>query len=147
MEYIEFGKIINTHGIKGEIKVYSYTDNPNNILKLKKIYIDNIEYMIEKARYNSNVFVIKLKGIDNIESTKDIINKEVYRVINKQELSNSQEFFVKDLMGIKVFDASNVCIGEVQRVINTRANDVYVIKKNNRRRNSTSSNKTSYKTY
>ena len=50
METIEFGKIVNTHGLKGEVKVYSYTDDVNHILKLKKVYISNKEYTVESMK-------------------------------------------------------------------------------------------------
>ena len=76
---IEFGKIVNTHGLKGEVKVYSYTDNEENILKLKKVYIDNMEYLVESIKLFKNMFVIKLCGIDKIEDTESIINKIIYR--------------------------------------------------------------------
>lgn len=132
MVYIEFGKIVNTHGIKGEIKVYSYTDNPNNILNLKRIYIDNVKYCIENIRYISNIFIIKLKGINSIENTKSIMNKEIYREIQKKELHSKQEFFIKDLVGMQVFDENNIYIGKLKEVFNTRANDVYVITRENK---------------
>lgn len=127
MEYIEFGKIVNTHGIKGEVKIYSYTDNPENILKLKNVYIENVKYDIEKIRYTSNMFVIKIKGIDSIENTTTIMNKEIYRKVENKEFENNQEFFVKDLIGIEIFDESDIYIGKLKEVLNTGANDVYVI--------------------
>lgn len=131
MEYIEFGKIVNTHGIKGEIKIYSYTDNPKNILTLKKVYIQNTEYYIEKIRYISNMFVAKLKGIDRIEDTASIMNKEIFREISKEELENEEEFFVRDLIGLEVLDEKKIHIGKLKDVINTGANDIYVVEREN----------------
>lgn len=129
MEYIEFGKIVNTHGIKGEVKIYSYTDNPSNILKLKKVYIENIEYQVERIRLASNMFILKLKGIDRIEDTVSIKNKEIYREVLKKELESKEEFFVRDLIGLDVVDEEENKIGILSDVINTGANDIYIVKK------------------
>lgn len=129
MEYIEFGKIVNTHGIKGEIKIYSYTNSPNNILTLKKVYIENVEHEIEKVRYASNMFIMKLKGIDKIEDTSSIMNKEIFREISTQELENEEEFFVRDLIGLDILDNNNKYIGKLKDIINTGANDIYIVEK------------------
>lgn len=127
MEYIEFGKIVNTHGLKGEIKVYSYTDNEDKILSLKKIYIDEVKYLIEAIRYQKNMFVIKLKGIDNIYQTENIINKYILREIDKSDLDEENGFFVKDLIGIDVYNIQDEKIGILKEVYNNGASDIYVI--------------------
>ena len=57
-DLIEFGKIVNTHGLKGEVKVYSYTDNEKNILKLKKVYIDGVKYDVQGIKPFKNMFII-----------------------------------------------------------------------------------------
>ena len=129
MEYIEFGKIVNTHGIKGEVKIYSYTDNPSNILKLKKVYIENVEYQVERIRLASNMFILKLKGIDRIEDTERIKNKEIYREVLKKEKESTDEFFVRDLIGLDVVDEEENKIGILSDVINTGANDIYIVKR------------------
>lgn len=129
MEYIEFGKIVNTHGIKGEVKIYSYTDNPSNILKLKKVYIENNEYQVERIRLASNMFILKLKGIDRIEDTVSIKNKEIYREVLKKEKESTDEFFVRDLIGLDVVDEEENKIGILSDVINTGANDIYIVKR------------------
>lgn len=129
MEYIEFGKIVNTHGIKGEVKIYSYTDNPSNILKLKKVYIENVEYQVERIRLASNMFILKLKGIDRIEDTENIKNKEIYREVLKKEKESTEEFFVRDLIGLDIVDEEENKIGILSDVINTGANDIYIVKR------------------
>lgn len=129
MEYIEFGKIVNTHGIKGEVKIYSYTDNPSNILKLKKVYIENNEYQVERIRLASNMFILKLKGIDRIEDTESIKNKEIFREVLNKEKESTDEFFVRDLIGLDVVNEEENKIGILSDIINTGANDIYVVKR------------------
>lgn len=127
MEYIEFGKIVNTHALKGEIKVYSYTDNEEYILSLKQLYILNKCYEIEKSRFLKGMFTFKLKGIDSIEQAQSLVGNMVLREVLQSEKANSEEFFVKDLVGIKVYTLDNKYLGELVEVFNTGANDVYSI--------------------
>lgn len=125
MEYIEFGKIVNTHALKGEIKVYSYTDNVDRILKLKKVYIDTNEYLVEKVRFLKNMFTFKLKEVDSIEQAELLVGKMISRSIEKSERENTDEFFIKDLIGMKVIDEQGATLGELKEVFATGANDVY----------------------
>jgi len=126
-DLIEFGKIVNTHGLKGEVKVYSYTDNEKNILKLKKVYIDSIKYDVQSIKPFKNMFIMKLKGIDIIEDTKPLIDKMCFREVVKGESNDEEGFFVKDLIGIQVLDEDLKTIGTLKEVFNTGANDVYEV--------------------
>lgn len=126
-DLIEFGKIVNTHGLKGEVKIYSYTDNESNILKLKKVYINGIKYDVQNIKPFKNMFIMKLKGIDVIEDTKILIDKMCFREVIPGESNDEEGFFVKDLIGIQVVDEKNNVIGTLKEVFNTGANDVYEI--------------------
>lgn len=127
MDKIEFGKIVNTHGLKGEVKVYSYTDNVDNILKLKKVYIDNTKYTVEYMKSFKGMFLMKLKGIDKIEDTESILNKMCFREVEDNESNEEEGFFIRDLIGIKVYDEQDILIGTLKEVFKTGANDVYEI--------------------
>lgn len=127
MDKIEFGKIVNTHGLKGEVKVYSYTDNVENILSLKKVYIDDTAYVVESMKSFKGMFLMKLKGIDRIEDTESILNKMCFREVKTGESNEEEGFFVRDLIGIKVFDEQDTLIGTLKEVFETGANDVYEI--------------------
>ena len=126
-DLIEFGKIVNTHGLKGEVKVYSYTDNEANILKLRKVYVEGVKYEIQTIKPFKNMFIMKLKGIDVIEDTKPLIDKMCFREIIKGESNDEKGFFVKDLIGIQVLDENENLIGTLKEVFNTGANDVYEV--------------------
>lgn len=131
MEYIEFGKIVNTHALKGEVKVYSYTDNETNILNLKKVYISGKEYQVEHTRYQKGMFYIKLKGIDTVEQAESLVDLVVMREVLEEEKESDAEFFVKDLIGVEVYDDREMLLGVLTQVLVTGANDVYEIKKPN----------------
>ena len=133
METIEFGKIVNTHGLKGEVKVYSYTDNEKKILKLKKVYIRGKEYKVESMRLQKQMFLMKLQGIDDIDQTKFLMNEMCFREVEKNESNDDEGYFIKELVGIEVIDESGNTIGTLKEVFRTGANDVYeVVDKNNK---------------
>lgn len=126
-DLIEFGKIVNTHGLKGEVKVYSYTDNANNILKLKKVYIDATQYDVQSMKPFKNMFIMKLKGIECIEDTKILMDKMCFREIVEGESNDKDGYFVRDLIGLDVVDEQNNNVGTLKEVFNTGANDVYEV--------------------
>lgn len=127
VDLIEFGKVVTTHGIKGEVKVYSYTDNASNILKLKKVYVDGVKYDVQSMKSFKNMFIMKLKGIDSIEATKPFIDKMCSREIVKGESNADDGYFIKDLIGLCVVDETGANLGTLKEVFNTGANDVYEV--------------------
>ena len=133
METIEFGKIVNTHGLKGEVKVYSYTDNEKKILKLKKVYIKGIEYKVESMKLQKQMFLMKLQGIETIDQTKNIMNEMCFREVEKNESNDDEGYFIKDLVGLEVVDLDGNKVGTLKEVFRTGANDVYeVVDENNK---------------
>jgi len=129
VEYIEFGKIVNTHGIKGELKIYPYTTDIDQILKQKKIYINEVEYIIQKIQMHKNMLLVKIKDIDTCNEAEMLKDKIVKRLVNKKEELSEDEYFVKDLIGLDVYDEQNKQkIGELEDILQTGANDVYVVK-------------------
>lgn len=125
--YIDFGKITSTHGIKGEIKIYPYTDDVDNILNLKKLYINKEEYKINSIKFHKNMFIVKLNGINTIEQAEKFRNVLVQREISDEEVLEEDTYYVKDLIGLNVFLEDETLFGKVKDVFQTGANDVYVI--------------------
>lgn len=131
-DLIEFGKIVKAQGLKGEVRVYSYTDNNENILNLKKVYIDNMEYKVQSMRLFKNMFIMKLNTIDDIDQTKPLIDKIVCREIINGESNEDEGYFIKDLIGLEVFDEQGQKLGILKEVFLTGANDVYEVIDNNK---------------
>lgn len=131
MNYIKIGQIVNTHGIKGEIKVYPYTDNIENLAKLKKIYLDEkTEYLITGSKIIKNMLVFKLSGINDISETKDLMQKYIYTP--KEKIKTENVYYVEDLIDLDVYDAlSEKYLGKLTYVWNNSSNDVYEIKTEN----------------
>ena len=129
-KYITVGQIINTHGIKGELRIFPLTDDIKRFEKLDNIYMgDNkIEYNIKGVKYVNNLVILKLEGLDNIN---DVLKyKQEYIYIDEEEKLELPEdhYFIFDIVGCKVFDLDDNEIGEIKDVITYSSNDVYVVK-------------------
>ena len=123
-ERIKIGKIVNTFGIKGELKVYPYVDY---IDELSKIYIDNKEYTLSKSRNQKNVVIIKIKGLDDINLVEDFKNKEIE--IDRVDLPKLKEgeYYIEDLIGLDVYTDEGKLLGKLDDIFNTDANDIYQV--------------------
>lgn len=118
----EIGKIVNTFGIKGEVKIFPYVDY---FLNLKNFYIDNTKFEIEKIRNQKNVVIAKIKGIDDINEVENLKGKSIY--IYDEDLPDLPKgtFYIKDLIGLDVVTDDGKQLGKIRDVFNTGANDIY----------------------
>ena len=131
-KYLELGQIVNTRGLKGEVKVNSYSEDPNRFEKIKSIIVrlkgKDTEYEIEKVSYTKNQVVLKLKTIDTIEEAEKLRNSII--LIDREKLGELPEdvYYIADLIGLEVYTDQNEYLGKVDDIFNTKSNDVYVVK-------------------
>ena len=129
MNSILIGKIVNIHGIKGEIKIYPYTDDIENLSKLKEIYLDEKlkkKYIIKSSKKKKNMLILKFDSIDSVEEAEKLRNMNLY--IPKLEVKEEDTYYIEDLISLEVIDIkNNVSIGKITYVFNNGANDVYEI--------------------
>ena len=123
---MEIGKVVNTFGIKGEIKVLPYV---SYMEKVKTVYIVKQKMEIEKIRFQKNVSIIKIKGIDDINLVEEYIGQTVeMEEIDAPKLPKGT-YYIKDLIGIDVVTEEGELLGKLDNVITTGANDVYQVGK------------------
>lgn len=131
-KYLELGQIVNCKGLKGEVKVNSFTDDNTKFERIPKVFIkqkDTLkEYEIEKVGYNKNQVIIKFKNINTIEEAEKLRNS--YIVIDRETLDPLPEgvYYIADLIGLDVFTEANEYLGKVDDIFSTGSNDVYVVK-------------------
>ncbi len=127
-QFMTVGQIINTHGIKGELKIYPLTDDLRRFRKLHKIYIDGIEKNITWCKLQADKVILKIEGIDSIEEA--IKYKEKYLQVSREDAIKLPEgsYFVADIIGCVVVDENGTEYGKIADVIKTGSNDVYWIK-------------------
>lgn len=129
MNSILIGKIVNIHGIKGEVKIYPYTDDIENLAKTKVIYLDKElknKYDIS-CRIQKNMLLVKIKGVDTPEQAESLREKEVY--VPRESLKELEEdtYYIEDLLGFEIVDMNENHIGTLKYIFNTGANDVYEV--------------------
>jgi len=133
-EYLQIGKIVNTHGTKGEVKVMPLTNDIRRYDKLKSLFLNADEnnnrqkLTIESVRYDKNLVFIKFTGIDDMEGGKRL--KNFYLEIDKKDAVKlpKDSFFIFELINMKVFDEQHNFLGILTDIIETGSNDCYSIK-------------------
>lgn len=127
MEKIKIGRIVNAVALRGEVKVYNYSGYKERYEELDRIIVENTEYEIEKVRYQQEMVILKLAGVDNRNDAEAMKNKDVF--ITEEDLDELPDdtFYIRDLIDLQAVDDSGR-IGIVKDVLQTSAQDVYVIK-------------------
>lgn len=130
-DLLRVGVITSTHGIAGEVKVYPTTDDPNRFKKLKKCIMkterDSFDLDIASVKFFKNMVILKFKQFNNINEIERFKNAELYVTRDNAVPLDEGEYFVCDLIGLKVIDEEDNEIGVVTDVLQTAANDVYEI--------------------
>lgn len=127
MNKIEVGKIVNTQGLKGEVRVYPYTSYKERFEEMKYIYMgEDLEKVeITRVYYKKNMVILKLKGYNSISEVEGLKDRMLYT--ERRELPED-EFYIRDLIGLVAYDG-DVVIGKVKDVLTDRVQDLYVIEK------------------
>lgn len=127
-DFFAVGQIINTHGLKGELKVYPLTDDIKRFRKLKAVYINGVIYNITWCKFQNELIVLKIEGIDSIE--EGLKYKNLYIEVKREDAVKPSEgrYFIADLIGCNVYDEESNHLGTVENVLQTGSNDVYIVK-------------------
>lgn len=129
-QYLEAGKIINTHGIRGEVKIMPYCDSAELLAEFDRLFIgkEHKEIEVVRARVFKGTVIAKLEGIDTVEEAEKLRNVMLYMHRDDLEL-DEDTYFIADLIGAEVRDADTGFVyGKIADVMQTGANDVYVVK-------------------
>ncbi|BFI91142.1 ribosome maturation factor RimM [Enterobacterales bacterium endosymbiont of Anomoneura mori] len=114
------------------LKLFSFTEKKENILKYKPLYIKKKKWKIiifKKYIIKKRKIIIKIKNINNRNKTKLLINKKIYIDFNILLNLNNQNYYWKNILGCKVINSNNYIIGKVKKILKTGSNDVLIIKK------------------
>jgi 16S rRNA processing protein RimM len=129
---IKIGQIVNTVGLKGEVKIYSFSENLQQFLDLQEIFVDDDIFIIEKSRIQKNTVVLKLKNVDSIESAEALRKRYIYIPEDSLEELADDAHYIKDLIGLEVYDKNGSKLGVVSDIIKGPGQDLYEIKADNK---------------
>ncbi|MFP4697511.1 MAG: ribosome maturation factor RimM [Eubacteriales bacterium] len=130
-DYFQVGILINTHGIKGEAKILPTTDDPKRFELLDKVFVvkDSFkkELVISNVRYDKKFVLLKFEGYNSINDIEHL--KQASLQIRRSEALSLEEdeYYIRDLIGLKVYTDENKDLGVIKDVIITGSNDVYVV--------------------
>ena len=129
---VRVGKIVNTHGLKGEVKCIYLTDDMERFDDFDHVYIEDTEERldIENVRYMKGMVYLRFRGFDNINLVEKYKNK--YIIIDETQMKTLDEdsYYVSDLIGLEVYDLDGSYLGKITYVYQTGANDVYELDRN-----------------
>lgn len=131
-KFLEVGQIVNTHGIKGYVKVVPFTNYIERFEELEKIYIkkknETVEMYIEEIKYQKNMVLVKFKGIERIEEA-ELLKNSIILIDRENSIELEEgEYFIVDLIGLDVYTDESKLLGKLDDIYNTGSNDIYVVK-------------------
>ncbi len=129
-EKVKVGKITNAHGLRGDMRVYPYTDK-ENFEDYSSVMIEGFDepHKITKVRYNKNMVLLKLNTINHIDEVEALKNRELY--VYKEDLKElaDDEFYISDIIGCVVQNDSGEILGEVKDYLTHTSQAVIVVKR------------------
>ncbi|NLL05801.1 MAG: ribosome maturation factor RimM [Clostridiaceae bacterium] len=139
IQYFEIGKIVNTHGVKGEVKVLPLTDDPKRFNKLKTVYISSAitenmqKYNLEGVKFHKTFVLLKIKDINDANEAEKL--KEKFIIIDREEAVKlpKDSFFICDLINCEVYDEKVNKLGILIDILQTGSNDVYIVRDENKK--------------
>ena len=133
MDKLEIGKIVNTHGLKGEVKIVTWTDYPEVFEDIPFVYAkkkkEEVKLTLKNIKYQKNNIIAKFLEIESIEEAETF--KNCVLKADRDVLPPLEEgvYYIADLIGCEVFDDKGDRLGEISDVFNTGASDIYAVKR------------------
>lgn len=133
MDFLNIGRVVNTHGVKGAVKVIPTTDDPTRFEQLDYVYIENrgktSKYTIgDKIKYFKNMLIIKFDEVNNMDEA-ELLKQSIIKIPRELALPlEEDEYYITDLIGLDVNTTDNNKLGVLKDVIFTGSNEVYVVK-------------------
>lgn len=129
MQFLRVGKIVNTHGIRGGVKVIPTTDYPERFEELEYVYLDKThKLIIKKLQYVKNMVVLTFNDYEDINLVEGLKGKQLYIDETQRRELPEDTYYIIDLIGLDVYTIDEVYLGQVKDIIQTGPSEVYVIR-------------------
>ncbi len=126
-EYVEAGRIVNTHGVSGEVKIEVWLDSPEYFRTFKRLYLGGEERKILSARTHKSFVIARLEGVNDLNAAMALKGRTV-EILRADAHLKDGEFFVQDILGFTVVDEQGNEIGRLVDAEETPASMLYVVK-------------------
>ena len=125
-QYIEAGRIVNTHGVTGEVKIEVWLDSPDFLKKFKRVFVDGKEIKLLSSRAHKDFLLAKLEGVTDVNAAMSLKGKTVFIDRNDAKLPKGA-YFLQDIVGATVIDELGNEVGKLTEIMETPASRVYVV--------------------
>ena len=126
-QFLEAGQIVNTHGIKGEVRIMPWADDAAFLKRFKTFYIDNKPVRVLMSRVHKDMLIAQLEGITDINAAMPLKNK-VIMIDRKDARLPKGAFFIQDILGATVVDEAGNVVGKLTDVLDVPRGQVYEVK-------------------
>lgn len=130
-QFFRVGVLTSTHGVHGEAKVFPTTDDSGRFNNLKSVLLDtgkeHMELEIENVKFHKNMVILKFKGFDTIEAIEKYKGKDLLVSRENAVKLKKNENYIADLLGLPVITDEGNPLGTLKDIMQTGANDVYVV--------------------
>lgn len=124
-EFLEAGKIVSTHGVRGEVKILPWADDADFLVGLPRVFVAGREYAVQHSRVQKTCVLMKLAGIDDVDTAAKF-REQIVRIHRDDVELPEGSVFIADLIGLRVI-ADGEEIGKVSDILSMPGNDVYVV--------------------
>ena len=125
--YIEAGKIVNTHGVAGEVKIEVWLDSAAYMKRFKRLFLGGRELEVESARVQKDFLLCKLRGVDDVNAAMSLKGRTVAIAREDAKLPKGG-YFIQDILGARVVDEEGKEIGTLVDVLERPASRIYVVR-------------------
>ena len=126
-QYIEAGKIVNTHGVRGEVKIQVWLDSPEFLRSFKTVYIEGKPVKMLSSHTHKSFVIAVLEGVEDVNAAMCLKNKTVFIDRGEAKLPEGA-YFLQDIIGARVIDENGAEIGTLEDILETPASDVYIVR-------------------
>lgn len=127
---IKIGEVVNVVGLRGELKIYPYSENKERFETLKKVYFNDNQVIVENVRYKDNLVILKIQGVDDRTSAEACKGIEVFMSDEDLEVLPVGTYYIKDILGFLVEDSKHGTIGTLKDVRDNGAQNLFIIETN-----------------
>ena len=124
--YLECGKIVNTHGVRGEVKIVPWADSPEFLCGFSRLFLDEKPLAVRSARVHKGSVIVQFEGVDSVEAAM-LLKNRVVSIDRADAHLPEGTFFLADLIGLKVIGEDGGELGTLREVLSPSVQRVYVV--------------------
>lgn len=124
--------MLRPHGLRGELRVQAFSPTARNLQRGRPVYVDTVRRVVERARQDQDAWIVKLHGLDSREQVEHLRGELLEAADTDVLRDDSDSYFVHELIGLMVVTKDGQELGRVAEVLDTGANDVYVVRESER---------------